>query len=106
MKKKNVSVPVSSTGTIVNIIQRRNGRKLKRYGFVEYCWNGFRYTQGFFLPDSPSYDTGKQIPVLLDPDDPRKARIDGILQTEISPLRSAAQWLMIIGIAILLCLLL
>lgn len=91
------------TGTITNIMYRSQGRQRKRYGLIEFYYNGFNYTLGSFLPDSPDYDVGKQIPVFVNTRDPRKSQLTISYQIDTSPLRSIAMWLVIIGIAILLC---
>ena len=92
-----------ATGIITSIIRRQDGKKTRPYGLVEFSYNGFKYTQGFFMSDSDHYETGKEIPVFVNTYDPRKSQIGVRFYVEASPIRDAARWLIVIGIAALLC---
>ena len=97
---------VKADGIIRNIMTRSDGKRDRRYGLIEYDHNGFRYTQGFFLPNSPEYEVGKKVPLMVDPRDPENSRLETPFHVDSSPLHSTAQWFMIIGVTILLCVLL
>ena len=107
-REKQEAIQASETvvGVITTVSMRTEGRKERRYGLVEFDYHGFRYTQGFFLPKQPEYEPGKQVSILVNPNDIRLSRIVTPFSFEISPVRNTAMWFVVIGITILLCLLL
>lgn len=91
------------SGVLTNILLRQDGKKKRPYGIVEFDYNGFQYSRGFFFSPSEKYKTGDKIPVFVNPDNPGKSQIGVEFHVESSPVRSAGQWLVVIGIAVLLC---
>ena len=103
-KKKTVEKPPAAVeGTIINAMLRQEGKKKRRYGIVEFTYNGFRYTQGFYLPVQDDFEQGKKVTVLVDPYDIRRSRIKTPFDVSQEPFQAVAQWFMIIGITLLLC---
>ena len=105
-KQAAVQTTETVTGVVRSVSLKAEGKKKRRYGLIEFEYNGFMYTQGFYLPNQPEYDTGKPVSILVNPDDIRLSRVVTPFSVELSPVRNIAMWFVIIGITILLCLLL
>ena len=84
-EKERKRLTASTTGTITHAGQRSDGKKAGCYCLVEFLYNGFKYTQGYYLPDTPQYKTGSQVTIMLDPGDVRVSAVKNVTIKEANP---------------------
>ena len=65
-KITNISLRTPNTASEEKFFRHRHPEK-KPYAMVEFTYNGFRYTKGFYLPKSPEYKVGNEVTLLLNP---------------------------------------
>ena len=75
-KITNISLRTPNVSPEEGFFKRRPPER-KPYGLVEFTYNGFKYTKGFYLPKSPEMKVGTKVTLLLNPRNANDSVLEG-----------------------------